>query len=879
MITKLPLWLSVSAIALSLAGPAWSQAFTPPASPHAEYNFDIGWKFFKEDRQKIADGQTPAFNDSGWQTVSTPHTFNDVDTYRVFISHGGGDRGGWKGTAWYRKHFELPASSRGNRVFLEFEGMRQAGEIFLNGKAVGLYENGVTPYGVDITDAVNFSGDNVLAVHVDNSGNYQERSSGTNFQWNANDFNPNHGGINRHVRLHVMSPIHQTLPLYYGLKTSGIYIYPENIDLAARSADITIESQVKNGSSERATVLLSAYVVDADGNVQAKFAGDALDMVAGERSVITATGNLKNARFWSPESPALYDVYTTLTVDGNVVDVRKTTTGFRKAEFKGGAGTGGVYINDKFYYLKGYAQRSANDWAGLGGAYPDWMHDLTSKLIRDGHGNYVRWMHVAPQPADVASCDRFGIIQVVPGGDKERDVTGRQWEQRMDVMEATIIAHRNSPSNLFWEIGNTVVTLDHTKQMVDLRKKWDPHGMRVIGARGNSDNAANLATTNVAEFYGVMIGQDRQTESIDGPNEMFRGFSIARRDHAPIIETEDFRDEGARRFWDDFSPPYYGFKKGPDDSYQWNSETFALASAGRYYDYWINRISNPDPAHSRWSGYCSIYFSDSNADGRQQNSEVCRVSGKVDSMRLPKQIYYAHRVMQNESPDLHILGHWTYPATQPGGAPTKKTIYVIANTESVELSLNGKVIGSSSTPVNIRFGAGDSLGKVTGSTPAPGGFVFQFPDVAWQPGKLTAVGKNKGRQVAQHELETAGAPARIRLTPITNPNGGFRADGADVALVDVEVVDAQGRRCPTDDARVDFTCSGPAIWRGGYNSGKLATTNNLYLNTECGINRIAVRATTTPGKITITAKRDGLASAAVELETKPVEVVKGLAKL
>ena len=137
---------------------------------------------------------------------------------------------------------------------------------------------------------------------------------------------------------------------------------------------------------------------------------------------------------------------------------------------------------------------------------------------------------------------------------------------------------------------------------------------------------------------------------------------------APLIETEDFRDEGARRFWDDYSPPYFGFKKGPKDTYGWNSETFALASAGRYWAYWTNRISNPDPAHSKWSGYASIYFSDSNADGRQQSSEVARVSGKVDAVRLPKPIYFAHRVMQNPQPDVHILGHWTYPeeTTQDG---------------------------------------------------------------------------------------------------------------------------------------------------------------------------------------------------------------------
>jgi beta-galactosidase len=92
----------------------------------------------------------------------------------------------------------------------------------------------------------------------------------------------------------------------------------------------------------------------------------------------------------------------------------------------------------------------------------------------------------------------------------------------------------------------------------------------------------------------------------------------------------------------------------------------------------------------------------------------------------------------------------------------------------------------------------------------------------------------------------------------------------------VETVDSDGRRCPTDDDRVDFTCTGPAIWRGGYNSGQLGSTNNLYLNTECGINRVAVRATRSAGTITITAARKGVESAKVEIVSKPVKIVDGL---
>ncbi len=842
----------VAALCATIASAASGMAadkFTAPDSPRHEYSFDANWKFAKEDKSKIDGAAEPAFDDAAWETVCTPHSFNDVDSFRTIISHSGGDGGTWKGTVWYRKHFKLPAQSEGKRVLLVFDGMRQAGEMFLNGKPVGLSENGITSYGIDITDNVLFGGkENVLAVHLDNRTDYAERATGTRFEWNANDFNPDHGGLNQHVHLYVVGPIYQTLPVWNGLKTTGVYIYPTEISIADRSAEIHVESQMHNASSDRATVELSAVVVDDQGNVCAKFTAEPLDMVAGEKSTIEASGPLKGAHFWSPDDPNLYDVYTTLTVDGKVVDVTKTTTGFRKTEFKGGAGTGGVFINDKFVYLKGFAQRSTNEWAGVGIAYPDWMHDFTAMLIRQGHGNYIRWMHVTPQKVDVEAGDRFGIVQIAPAGDKERAVQGRQWEQRLEVMTASMIALRNSPSVLFWEAGNIGVPANQMGQMVDLEKEWDPHGGRIMGCRTLNDPA----TTTIAEYYGVMIGQDARTDQLKSPTELFRAYSAERRDRAPLIETEDFRDEGARRFWDDSSPPYFGFKPGPNDTYHWNSETFALAAVNRYWAYWNNRISNSDAAHAKWSGYASIYFSDSNADGRQQSSEVARVSGKVDAVRLPKEIYFAHRVMQNPEPDIHILGHWTYPAD------TRKTIYVIANTNAVELFLNGKSLGKNSQPKD--------------------GFIFAFPDIAWQPGTLKAVGLKNDAEVCKHELKAAGPPKQIKLTPIVGP-GGWQADGQDIALVDVEVVDAEGQRCPTDDARIDFEIRGPAIWRGGYNSGKVRSTNNLYLNTECGINRVAVRSKLEPGTVIIKAARDGLEPAEITLESKPVKIADGLSEI
>ena len=129
--------------------------------------------------------------------------------------------------------------------------------------------------------------------------------------------------------------------------------------------------------------------------------------------------------------------------------------------------------------------------------------------------------------------------------------------------------------------------------------------------------------------------------------------------------------------------------------------------------------------------------------------------------------------------------------------------------------------------------------------------------------------------VCRDQRVTAGPPVSIRLTLHTAP-AGLQADGGDVAFVDIEVVDANGRRCPTDEARVDFAVTGPVIWRGGYNSGKINSTNNLFLDTECGINRVALRSTFDPGEITLTASRVGLKPATLKIPSTAVKTNFGL---
>lgn len=839
-VTTLPLFFACACLA------SQATADTP-------FSMDPGWKFIKQD---VSGADATAFNDSGWTTVSTPHTYNDIDSFDELISHGSGETHLYQGPAWYRKHFKIPAQYAGSKVIVEFERIKQGAKFFINGAQVGIYEDGITACGVDISSQVHFGDtENILAVRVDNSGTFVD-SNGTGFQWMGKAFNPNYGGLVGHVHLHVSGKVYQTYPLYNNLKTSGVYVYASNfanVTAAQGNLTVNVESQVRNESGASQTVTLMAAVIDpTNGQTIATFQNSPTTIGDGQTTVLKTIGGLANAKLWSDLTPNLYDVVTSLSIGGKVVDTRTTTTGFRLTGFRGGAGTGGVYINNRFVYLLGFAQRSTNDWAALGQAVPDWMHDFTTNLIKASNSNYIRWMHITPQRTDVESMDRAGIINIAPAGDKETDVTGAQWVQRTNVMRASMIYLRNNPSVLFWEAGNNGISAAHMQEMFNIKKQWDPTGGRAIGCR----DLADAGGAPFSEYFGTMVAFKEDWVPTNDAS-YFRGYSNNYRNQAPIIECEDQRDEAGRRFWDDFSPPHFGFKPGPNDTYHWTQESFITGDAaahGALYrlNIWKNvyTIRNTDPKFSRYAAYASIYFSDSNADGRQDSSEVCRVSGKVDAVRLPKELYYAHQVIGNTQPDIHIVGHWTYPAG------TKKTIYVVANTASVELFVNGVSKGKDMTPTDH--------------------YLFSFPNITWAAGTIKAVGYNSaGTQVCSYQLQTAGTPARIKLTPTLAPDG-FKADGADVAMFDVEVVDANGQRCPTDEARIDFSMTGPGVWRGGYNSGIVGSVNKTFLNTECGINRVFIRSTMTPGTITLTATRSGLASATATVNSVAIPVANGL---
>ena len=786
------------------------------ASERKKYNFNSEWKLRIGDFPKAKDAK---FDDSKWKQVTLPHAFNEDEAFKLSIEQLTDT------VVWYRKNFRIPELKSNQKVFVEFEGVRQRGDFYLNGHYLGRHENGVMAVGFDLTPHIK-EGENVIAVRTDNDWMYREEGTNSKFQWNDRNFNANYGGIPKNVFLYVTDNVYQTLPLYSNLKTTGVYVYAQDFDIQGRKATIHAESEVRNDSKAPRQFSYQVSVLDADGKLMKTFQGDKVTLKAGETKTVKASATLHNLDFWSWGYGYLYTVKTALKDDNNqVFDEVSTRTGFRKTRFAEGK----IWLNDRVIQMKGYAQRTSNEWPAVGLSVPAWLSDFSNDLMVKGNANLVRWMHVTPWKQDVESCDRVGLIQAMPAGDAEKDREGRQWEQRVELMRDAIIYNRNNPSILFYECGNKAISREHMIEMKAVRNKYDPFGGRAIGSR-------EMLDIREAEYGGEML-------------------YINRSEHHPMWATEYCRDEGLRKYWDEYSYPFHKegdgplYKGQPATDYNRNQDELAITMIARWYDYWRER---PGTGNRVSSGGTKIIFSDTNTHYR--GAENYRRSGVTDAMRIEKDAFYAHQVMwdgwvDTEKDQTYIIGHWNYPDN------TVKPVQVVSTGEEVELFLNGNSLGKGKRQYN---------------------FLFTFDNVTFKPGKLEAVSYNKaGKEISRYAVNTAGEPASLKLTAIQNPEG-FHADGADMALIQVEVVDKDGKRCPLDNRTVQFTLNGHAEWRGGIAQGENNHILDTNLPVECGINRALIRSTSTAGKVTLTAQAKGLPTATLALETVPVKVTGGL---
>ena len=890
------------------------------------YGLDAALKAGAKEGRQVFDLD---YDESGMECVSVPHCVNAHDSY----DNRACDRGEaefWRGWMLYRKTLRVP---EGKHFFIEFETVRQSLYVYVNGRFAGFYEAGITASGYDLTPFVKPGEEALVAVVTENTGSRDTKCvsaemkekpgdwGGAGYQWAGTDFNPVQGGIVGNVKLHVKeNDAYITLPLWNTLKTKGAYVWADNFDFAKGEADVHAEGECRlsdvDGRSSAAGSRMSCIRVTVAGQT---FPGTLVSRPSShaEKPILSASGRVKGLKFWSPDTPQVYDVKIELLDDGSrgrspshydggsrgrspshhdggsrgrspsrdgdcrVLDSVTVRTGFRHVSFDREKG---LLINGKYFWLPGYAQRSTDSWAAIGYA-PDWLQDFDAELIRESGARFVRWMHVAPKPGPVRAFDKAGVVCVCPAGDKESESSGRSWEQRTEAMEAAIIYFRNSPSVLFWEAGNNQISPSHMREMRLLKERLDPHGYRFMGCRTLS-TPEQIAE---AEYVGTMIHR-HDAKASDAMAKTGRWL--------PVVETEYCREESPRRAWDRYSPPNYNFvcerlssgaKQWMYNCYDMTQEDFALSNGGTsdgYGYFYGNRARGAGKLGKYYAACAMLCWTDCNQHGRNSSTENCRSSGRVDAVRIPKENFYVHQVMYSQTPKVKILGHWNYPkktaenywynekvddgkviaytGKRKQRDPEHKTVYVIGSlsVDSVRLFVNGRQVGEAKSPSNL--------------------FDFTFPNVdVTESGKVEAVAYDKdGKVIARDVIETVGEAARLEMSVRTGPKG-FLADGADIAMVDLRLVDAKGRVLPLASDRIDFKLSfSPTtqlpnhqttkplnhqttrpIFMGGWNSGAFddkSPVGKNWVNLECGIARVFIKAGRTPGKVGLKCKMESV---------------------
>ncbi len=400
-------------------------AETALAAERIHNSFDFDWKF----SLSAADGaQAPDFDDTAWTDVQLPHDWSMTLPYLSPDEGGSGSMGFMQGgTGWYRKSFNVPASWRGRRVSLEFDGVYHRATVFVNGRQVGFHPYGYTAFAYDITEYLELGRKNVVAVKVDHSDFPTSR-------WYSGS------GIYRHVWLNVTDPVHVAL--------WGTYVTTPSV--SAQQASVHIETSLENGTDRPAAVTVTSELKSPSGQIVAKFSSKASVPAAGSEAVKQDL-TVKNPALWDLDTPQLYTLVTTVHKGGRVVDNYETTFGIRAIRFDPDKG---FFLNGRSVKMKGGDIHQ--DAGSLGAAIPDRAHERRIRLMKETGFNAIRCSHNPPAREFLDWCDRIGMLVIDESFDKWKAGYYTQWydEWWKADLGSMILRDRNHPSVVLWSVGN-----------------------------------------------------------------------------------------------------------------------------------------------------------------------------------------------------------------------------------------------------------------------------------------------------------------------------------------------------------------------------------------------------------------------------------------
>jgi beta-galactosidase len=731
-------------------------------------NFDFGWRFFQGD---APGAQLPTFSDAGWRALDLPHDWSIEGAFDQNAPSSG--PGGYlpTGIGWYRKNFTIPEADRDRVVTLEFDGVYQNSEVWINGQYLGLRPYGFVPFSYELTQHLKFGGQNLVAVRVDNSRQ-------TNCRWYTGS------GIYRPTWLLTTDRLRIG---YWGTFVTCTAVSVE-------SALVEVKTRVVNGRKTGSPCALTTEILDKDGHaVQTQESSSAIGPGADYEFVQTL--RVANPSLWSPAHPTLYTVRSTVRESGSVVDVYDTPIGIREALFDADRG---FLLNGEHIKLNGVCLHQ--EAGSVGSAVPERVWKRRLEILRAMGCNAIRTSHNPYAVEFLDLCDRMGFLVMNEAFDEWKMAKGQakssyhvyfdEWHER-DLMNF-IHRDRNHPSVVLWSAGNEVPD------------QFDPQGaetLRVLNHIFHTEDPTRPVTVGCDHVYSEPLNEMARPEFLAELDIVGYNYVDRWRDRVEKYYSIDRAAFPQRRVIGTESPAmggvrgdYSGLFPQPadlDQARSWYRPGAALDVEKLWqfvstYDYVAGDFM--------WTGI--DYLGESRWPAKGSSA------GVIDTCGFPKDGYYFYQSQWTEAPMLHLFPHWSWKGKEGQFIPV--TCYT--NCDSVELFLNGKSIGAKGYrfPRNGMEGRYGSFGGRSHATRTTSDLHLTW-DVPYEPGTLKAVGIRDGRTAATMEISTTGDPAKIRLSA---DRTSLTADRRDVAHITVEIQDEHGRLTPLADNLVTFEIEG-----------------------------------------------------------------------
>ena len=800
--------------------------FAMQAGARERVCFDSDWLFCLADSAQMASVN---YNDAKWRKLDLPHDWAIEGDFMPSNPSGAGGGALPGGVGWYRKHFTV---EKADKYFIEFDGVYMNAAVYINGHLLGKRPYGYSSFEYDLTPFLNWGGDNVMAVRVDNSDQ-------PNSRWYSGC------GIYRHVWLTATANLHVA---HWGVQVK-----------TKASGEVAVNVEIVDENHSGVKPVIRHTVTDASGKV-----------------VATAKGNAANAKLkvrkpilWSVDNPYVYQVRTEILVNGKTVDEYVTTTGFRSFLFDPQKG---FSLNGKSMKLNGVCEH--HDLGCLGAAFVEDAMHRKLQILKNMGVNAIRCSHNPPAPQLLDMCDTMGLIVMDESFDMwRRRKTQNDYARFFDEWHERDLADlvkrdRNHPSILMWSIGNEVLeqwssaeadtlTLEQANLILNAG-----HDASTLAKEGEL-SVNSLLTRHLAEIVRKYDDTRPITAGCNEPNpnnHLFKSGAI------------DIIGFNYHHQWVKDVP-----KNFPGKPFIFSESVSALQTRGFYMmpsdsvyvapvEWWLPysdpsmKCSAYDNMHASWSstheetwdvvkhndfvGGQFIWTGFDYIGEPTPYSFPARSSyfGIIDLAGFPKDTYYLYQSEWTEKPVLHLFPHWNWLEGQ-----TIDMWCYYNQADEVELFINGKSQG-------VRRKADSHQYHVMWR-------------VVFEPGEVKVVARQNGKEVRQQVIRTAGPPHHIRLTADRNV---IDADGKSLAFVTVEILDKDGNLCPNAENQVFFDVKGNASIAGVDNGCQTSMERFKADNRKAFFGKclVVLRAGKQTGSVTLTAKAVDLKTDKITLNVK-----------